>query len=191
MKHARARVASMAFVLALGACDGGGVMWNSAMDELRGAPSAARLSESAHFAQDGIAFDYPAVLRLREETDDDGREWNFEYGLYTLELYAPRHAITAEAYLGALGEVLGGGRSIDARALEAGTPVTLCGAPRTPWRIDVKLMGDWSRLEAFDLPAPRGESRLLIFDDELPTPAGTPLGRATRERVLATLACAD
>ena len=166
-------------------------MLNSAVDELRGPPSAESLARSAHFDGAGLAFDYPAVLRQRAETDDDGgREWNLEYGMYTLEVYAPKHEIAAADYLGAMQEVFGGGRSIDARALSEGEAVELCGAARTPVTIEVKLMGDWSRLEAFDLPAPAGESRLLIFDDELPTPNGTPLGRATRERVLATLRCA-
>lgn len=184
------RLAGGALALALAGCDSGGLMLDSAVDELRGPPSAEALKKTAHFEGAGLAFDYPAVLRVREETEDDGgREWNFEYGMYTLEVYAPKHAIAAADYLGAMQEIFGGGRSVDARALAEGEPVELCGAARTPVTIEVKLMGDWSRLEAFDLPAPPGESRLLIFDDELTTPEGTALGRAARERVLASLSC--
>jgi hypothetical protein len=176
--------------LLLAGCDSGGLVWNSAMDELRGPPSTKALSETAHFEGGGLAFDYPAVLRVREEMDG-GRQWKLEYGMYTLEVYAPKYEIAAADYLGTLQEVLAGGRSIDARPMTRGKPVALCGAPRTPVRVEIKMMGEWSRREAFDLPAPEGEARLLIFDDELLDPLGTALGRATRERVLGSLRCGN
>ena len=184
----------MAMALLLAGCDAkdAALMWNSAADELRGAPSAEALQKSAHFADGGVAFDYPTVLRERVDIDDDGdRSWNFEYGMYTLEVHHSRGEMAAADYLGALGELFAGGERLDAEPLAQGEPRELCGARRTPARVRLKLMGDWSEMQAFDLPAPKGESRLLIFDDELVSGAPSALGRATFERVLSTLRCTD
>ena len=50
-------------------------------------------------------------------------------------------------------------------------------------------MDDWSELEAFDLPSPAGEARLLIFYFETVNGNASAVARATRERVLTTLRC--
>jgi hypothetical protein len=174
-------------------CDansGGGIAARTAWDLLRGEPSAEALAETAHFEGAGIAFDYPAVLRLREVTDDDGeRSWSFEHGLFELELSERRVPLRAADFLGLLGDMFEGGRRVDAKPLDAGRTETLCGHRLTATRLRLKLAGDWSELQGFDLPAPPGESRLLIFDDEPGGEHPSAVARATWERVLGSLRC--
>lgn len=162
------------------------------IDELRGAPAAEDLQATAHFDEAGIAFDYPAVLRKRVENSEfGGRTWALEYGMFTLELYAPAYAKSSEEYLGMLADLLDvGGRSIDAVPPEPGRTATLCGEELVATRIRVKIMGDWSQMEGFDLPSPEGTARLLIFDGELVRGQPSRLAQATYDRVLGSLRCA-
>lgn len=161
------------------------------IDEWRGPPDAEDLEATAHFDEAGIAFDYPAVLRRRDETDVAGeRTWSFEYGMFSLELHAPQRPLHAEAMLGVLADFLDvGGRSIDAQAPEAGRTVSLCGRETVATRTRVKLMGAWSQYEGFDLPAPDGEARMLLFSDEQTGGAASALAQATYARVFDSLRC--
>jgi hypothetical protein len=177
-------------VLALTACEGAQIFGNAFWDELRGAPDAEDLVASAHFEGAGIAFDYPAVLHLRGGSDDDGdRSWSLEYGMFELEVRAPYYETTAADSLGVLADLFDGGRSLDAEPPVQGRTLTLCGEEVTSTRIRMKIVGDWSDMEGFDLPAEPGRSRLLIFSDEPVGGEPTPLSRATFERVISTLRC--
>ena len=169
-----------------------GLFAHGFVDELRGAPDADDLQASAHFDEAGIAFDYPAVLRRREDVSESGsRTWSFEYGMFSLELYAPTYASDSATHLGVLADVFDiGGRSIDATAPEPGRQAMLCGESVTATRIGVKLVGDWSRQEGFDLPSPDGLPRMLIFDDELVRGENSPLAEATYARVFGSIRCA-
>lgn len=168
-----------------------GLFVHGMVDELRGAPDADDLVASASFDEAGIAFDYPAVLRRREETSDNGsRTWSFEYGMFSLELHAPSYDSDSATYLGLLADVFDiGGRSIDAEAPIPGRQTMLCGEDVTATRIRVKLMGDWSQQEGFDLPSPDGLPRMLIFDDELVRGENSRLAEATYARVFGSLRC--
>ena len=160
------------------------------LEAVWGEPSAESLARSEHFEGAGIAFDYPAALRRRESVDEDGdRSWSFEYGMFELEVMAQNTPIGAQLYLDALSAMFQGGRRIDATDPRAGRTESLCGQRLTATTLRVKLMDDWSELEAFDLPAPEGEARLLVFDDEPLHGKPSAVARATRERVLATLRC--
>lgn len=178
---------------ALSGCDQnnlGRVALQAGWEATWGGPSDEALARSEHFEGAGIAFDYPAALRRRESVDEDGdRTWSFEYGMFELELYAPKSPVQAEMYLSALSEMLQGGRRIDATDPAVGKTETLCGRPLTATTLRIKMMGDWSEQEAFDLPAPEGEARLLMFDDEPVDGKPSKVARATRERVLSTLRC--
>jgi hypothetical protein len=179
-------LAAVFALFALAGCDNAPMFWHSAADELRGPPSADALAQTARFEHGGIAFDYPAVMRLREDREDDGDiEWNLEYGMYTASIYAPKFEVTAAGYLGLLASL---GEALDDPKLHP-EPVELCGARREAAVEYVQLIGSPTRLEGFDLPAPPGESRLLLFSDEPVAGEPTALARATRERVLATLRC--
>ena len=177
----------------LAGCDANssaGIVTRTAWDLLWGDPSAEALAENAHFEGGGIAFDYPAVLRLRKKTDEDGdRSWSFEHGMFELEVSARQDDLRVADFLGLLGEMFAGGRSIDSKPIDAGRTETLCGHRLTATRLRMKMAGDWSELQGFDLPAPAGESRFLIFDDEPGGNHPSAVARATWERVIASLRC--
>jgi hypothetical protein len=168
----------------------GRVAWHAFVDELRGPPDAAALQRSARFEHGGVAFDYPAVLRLRTSAGDDGiTGWSLEYGQFELEVLAPAVAISVDDYLGTLARMFEGGRRIDAKGPEPGDTRTLCGHSLTSTHIQLKMFGAWSALEGFDLPIGSGQTRLLVFSDELVAGQPSRLARTTRERVLASLQC--
>lgn len=52
--------------------------WGAFVDELAGEPGVEALKEKATFAQAGIRFDYPAVLRVQRE--EDGKGWRLWRG---------------------------------------------------------------------------------------------------------------
>lgn len=177
----------------LAGCESGGtgsIFWHTVWDLLRGEPSEQALARSARFDEAGIAFDYPAVLRRRESIDEDGdRRWSLEYGMFELEMGAYRNDVRVADFLGLLGDMFAGGKRIDSEPLSDGATLTLCGSPVTATRLRLKLAGDWSELDGFDLPAPPGESRMLIFDDEPVAGKPSAIARATWKRVTASLHC--
>jgi hypothetical protein len=178
--------------LGMGGCssENSGVFFDALADELRGAPDAEALAASARFDEDGIGFDHPALLRRRERSDENGaRSWKLERGMFTLQLYAPRTPLRAADYLGVLADLLADGERLDAEPPTAGRTAMLCGHALTSTRIRLKMMGDWSEIEGFDLPAPAGQSRMLLFDDEPVDGKPSSVASATRERVLASLRC--
>lgn len=194
MRHGTRRLALALTVGALCGCAAnsqGGIAWNTFWDLLVGAPDEAALAASTRFDGAGVVFDYPAPLRRRESVDEDGdRSWSLEHGMFELEVYAPIHELSGEDYVAMLGSVLGSeGNALSAQAPEPGQTVELCGQLITGSRLRVQIMGDWSEIEAFTLPAPAGESRLLVFDDEPVAGEPSAIARATRERVFATLRC--
>ena len=166
-----------------------GVFTHAFVDSLRGPPVANALEETAHFEAAGIAFDYPAVLRLREDFDESGRTWMFEYGMFSLELFAPSYETDVETHLELIASILAGGRSVDAEGASAGRTATVCGQERSAVRTRIKLLGDWSVQEGFDLPSRDGTPRLLMFDDEPVNGQPSALAMATYARVLGSLRC--
>jgi hypothetical protein len=179
-------------LLTLTACDDGvgRAAMGAFVDTLKGEPDAAELARSEKFEGAGIRFEYPAVLRRRESSEEDGdRSWSFEYGLFELEMYAPMSEVRAADYLEMLGSFLEGGDSLDAEKIAPGRTETWCGHAITATKLRVKVMGDWSEYQAFDLPAPAGQARLLIFDDEPVNGQPSAAAKATWERVLASLEC--
>jgi hypothetical protein len=192
MRCARTTLLVLA-LLALAGCErnsSGGIFLHTAWDLLWGEPDAEALAPSRRFDEAGIAFDYPALLRRREETDDDGsRSWSLEHGMFELQLEARPDALSAADLLGTLGGMFEGGRSLDAEGPMPGRVASMCGQRLTALRLRLKIAGDWSELEGFDLPAPAGESRLLLFDDEPVGDRPSAVARATYERVLGSLRC--
>jgi hypothetical protein len=189
----RAAWIALAGLAALSGCDENNlarVGLRAGWEAVWGGPSEEALARSERFEGAGLAFDYPAALHRRESVDEDGdRTWSFEYGMFELEVYAPTSPIDSALYLSALSDMFQGGRRMDATDPASGRTESLCGQRLTATTLRIKLMDDWSELEAFDLPAPEGEARLLIFDDEPVDGRPSSVARATRERVLATLRC--
>lgn len=166
------------------------IMWHTFVDVLGGEPDAEELAPRADFEAAGIGFQHPSLLRRSHEQQEDGnRSWSFEHGMFELQLYAPKFALRGEDYLAMLGGIFEGGRTMDAEAPGPGRTETLCGHRITATRLRIKIMGDWSEQQAFDLPAPDGESRLLIFDDEPVDGRPSAVAAATWTAVLDSLRC--
>jgi hypothetical protein len=166
------------------------VVWHTFWDVVGGEPDAEELAPSARFEGAGIGFEHPKLLRRSVSRDDDGDPtWSFEHGMFELQLLAPSGELRGADYLGLLGSLFEGGRSVDAEAPGPGRTETICGHRITATRLRIKLMGDWSEQQAFDLPAPPGESRVLIFDDEPIDGKPSAVAAATWERVLGSLRC--
>lgn len=192
MRSAQAACAALIGLLLAG-CDRNGMgsmAWHTFWEVLWGAPDAQALKASTPFAGEGISFDRPAALREREEADDDGsHSWSFEHGMFELQLAAHRVPLRSADYLGLLGDMFEGGRSLDADGPMPGRTERLCGREVTATRLRLKIAGDWSEMQAFDLPAPPGEARLLVFDDEPVGDSPSPVAQATWSRVIGSLRC--
>jgi hypothetical protein len=163
--------------------------WRAARDAIAGAPDARALSERRRFEAAGISFEYPAPLHLTRDADGDPN-WTLTYGDFDLDVYAfAQEGTDAGAYLGALESVLGTERA-NVETPADGESVTWCGRAITPVRMRLTLFGDRHDFRGYDLPAPAGETRFLIFDDVLVNGKRSKTAEVTFAAVAATLRCA-
>jgi len=164
------------------------IFWQAMRDALAGAPDASALAERRRFEAAGITFEYPAPLHLTSDPDGDPN-WTLTYGDFDLDVYAFAHESPNSAdYLGALESVLGTERA-NVETPSDGEPVTWCGRRITPVRMRLTLFGDRHDFRGYDLPAPAGETRFLIFDDVLEHGKRSQIAEATFVAVAATLRC--
>ena len=165
------------------------IFWRAARDAIAGAPAASALSERRRFEAAGISFEYPAPLHLACDADGDPN-WTLTYGDFDLDVYAfAQEGTDAGAYLGALESVLGTERA-KVETPADGEPVSWCGREITPVRMRLTLFGDRHDFRGYDLPAPAGETRFLIFDDVLVNGKRSQTAEVTFAAVAATLRCA-
>lgn len=141
---------------------GWSTFWGSFVDEIVGAPGAGALKPTARFAEAGIAFDYPAVLRVNYAAAD--MRWRFWRGDFEFEVhtgaYAESHAHTLLEMMGAVMH-----RGDTPAVPEAAAPLRLCGRDVAGWRVRVHFLDDTHEYLAYDLPLADGASRLFLFDD--------------------------
>jgi hypothetical protein len=164
------------------------IFWRAARDAIAGAPAASALTERRRFEAAGISFEYPALLHLTRDADGDPN-WTLTYGDFDLDVYAfAQEGTDAGAYLGALESVLGTERA-NVETPADGEPVTWCGRQITPVRMRLTLFGDRHDFRGYDLPAPAGETRFLVFDDVLENGKYSRAAEATFTAVAATLRC--
>jgi len=162
-------------------------LWNAFWDELAGKPDARALSERRHFNQAGISFDYPAALHV--ERDSKGDLWRLGYGDFELEVHESAHAaVSAAALFDGLSEVFG--HRAQPGTAAAGDVVEFCGQHVEPVRLQLTLLDDPHEMKGYDLPAPDGEARFLVFDDALENNQPSAVAAATFAAVTATLRCA-
>lgn len=195
MVFAAALAACLPLLPACGAQEAGDAWsaFRAGVEAVRGGPSDAALRERERFFGAGIAFDYPAPLTMRHEASEGDDTWTFEHGLYTLELYVDDDAETAQAYLDGLGSLYGeDGATQLVAAAKPGRTLALCGRPVRSATMRVRLLGDESVYEAFDLPpAPDGRGRLLIVSDEPRGGRPSAVAAASERVVLGSLRCDD
>lgn len=141
---------------------GWSTFWGSFVDEIVGAPGAEALKPTARFAEAGIAFDYPAVLRVNYVAADT--RWRFWRGDFEFEVhtgaYTEAHARTLLGMMGSMRH-----RGDTPAVPEAAAPLRLCGRDVAGWRVRVHFLGDTHEYLAYDLPLAGGDSRLFLFDD--------------------------
>ena len=164
------------------------IFWQAMRDAVAGAPDASSLAERRRFEGAGITFEYPAPLHLTRDPDGD-QNWTLTYGDFDLDVYAYAHASPGSAdYLAALESVLGTERA-NVETPADGESVTWCGREIKPVRMRLTLLGDRHDFRGYDLPAPEGETRFLIFDDVLEHGKRSQTADATFAAVAATLRC--
>ena len=194
---AMALALALAAALSLAACgDMRGDDYRAAIrgvwQAIAGAPSAQALRQAAAFSGGGIAFSYPAPLAAGHVAEDGGDSWTFEHGMYTLELYVSPYAGTAEDYLEQLGAMYAGMKTGAGlvHGARAGRELALCGRKVRGSEMRVRLLGDETLYEAFDLPPARdGRLRLLIVSDEPVAGKPSPVAAASERMWQATLRC--
>jgi hypothetical protein len=144
---------------------GWNIFWGAFVDELVGAPSAAALKPLARFEEAGIAFDYPAVLRVNHDAED--KQWRLWRGDFELEVRTGTYdADHAQTLMSMMGSVLHGGDE-PAAPPEPAPMLRLCGRDVAGLRLRLTFVGDPHEFLAYDLPLANGESRLFLFDDIL------------------------
>lgn len=167
-----------------------GTFWGAFVDELIGPPDAAALQPRARFAEAGIVFEYPAVLRVNVDTEDP--EWRFWRGDFELQMrpmstYDPDHANTL---LSLMGGVLQRKDATPATPQPAPT-LRLCDRDVAGLGLRVEFLGDTHEFLAYDLPLADGESRLFLFDDLLRDGKPSAAREATLQAIVQTLRCSD
>lgn len=141
---------------------GWNTFWGSFVDEIVGAPGAEALKPTARFAEAGIAFDYPSLLRVTRRTDDS--RWRLWRGDFEFEVHVGRYT---EGHARNLLELMGGAlhRGDTPAVPEAAAPLRLCDREVAGWRVRLHFLGDTHEYLAYDLPLADGDSRLFLFDD--------------------------
>lgn len=166
-----------------------GIFWAAFSDELAGQPSDDDLKAAARFEQAGIAFEHPALLRVRSDDDVETPTWSLSRGDFELELHAPKGDVSADDYIGLLAEMAGGDDAID--YAEKTHPVDWCGRRIEATEVSFELFGDVHVFTGFDLPAPEGESRYLVFDDVLIGGQPSKVFTRTLEMMKTSVTCAE
>jgi hypothetical protein len=164
-----------------------GTFFNAFFDELRGQPSNSALKALKHFDQGGIAFDYPAVLRARVETDTY-TNWEFTRGDVELELHTPDFDFSANAYLEALADTMTSDKRPSIGPKAAAT-VQWCGNSITGVRWRINFFGDWHELHGFDLPSTPNGNRFLVISDIVENGAWSATAQATFDALNASIRC--
>jgi len=158
--------------------------WDSVVgamsDAVVGDPSQSALNVRRHFDQAGLAFDYPAPLRLR--VDHEGYpSWTMTRGDFELEVHAPGEGDSVESYVDMLVQGIADDGSV--RSLPPGDAVHWCGQDIAPVRRRIRFVGDHHELLGFDLPDGAMGVRFMVINDMLI--GGEP--SRTRKAVLAAL----
>lgn len=147
-----------------------GTFWGAFFDELTGESSEEALKEKATFAQAGIRFDYPAVLRgQRDEERDCWRLWRGDAELEICRIdwdESETHEHVAQntiETLTALQQILSKGDPLPPPAVQQTVP--WCGQPVSGVAMRARLLGDLHDFLEFRLRLERGKGVSLSFED--------------------------
>ena len=163
------------------------VFWET----LRGEASDARLRKATPFMGGGVRFEHPAPLRTAHERSVDGDVWTFAYGAFELELWRNDGTLDAGAYLQNIADAMVDSHSAKVREpLADGRTVEVCGQTHVGRAMEMDLMGEVFRYEAFDLPRDHlGRGRILMLFDGIGVAGASRTAAATTDMVFSTLRC--
>lgn len=174
---------------------GWSTFWGAFTDELFGQPGESALKETAHFEQAGIAFDYPAVLRVNLAEDGDGwRIWRGDAEL-ALSIESDQEQQTqAELetasvdFLQQMQDIL---NTRDATVVPPAkvTQASWCGHEIAGIRMRTPFVGDEHEFLVFKLPLGQGKVATLQFEDVIADGRNSRTFDALLNSVKATLRC--
>lgn len=166
---------------------GWSTFWGAFVDEIAGPPGAEALKALESFSEAGIAFDYPAVLRVNYDAED--RRWRLWRGDFELEVHAGEYREGhAQHLLDMMGSVLHDGDA-PAVAPESVPALSLCGRDVPGWRLRLTFLGDPHEYLIYTLQLAEADARLFIFDDLLVAGKPSLLREATLDALRKSLRC--
>lgn len=166
---------------------GWATFWGAFVDEIAGPPGAEALKALAPFSEAGIAFDYPAVLRVNYDAED--RRWRLWRGDFELEVHAGEYREGhAQRLLDMMGSMLHDGDA-PAAAPESVPALSLCGRDAPGWRLRLTFLGEPHEYRIHTLQLAEADARLFVFDDLLVAGKHSLLHEATLDALGRTLRC--
>lgn len=170
--------------------------WGAFFDQLTGESSDAELHEKAQFAEAGIRFDYPAVLRgQRDEARDCWRLWRGDAELEICRIdwdesespeQVAQHTIET---LATLQEILSKGDPLPPPSVQQTVP--WCGQTVAGVAMRARLLGDLHDFLEFKLRLGRGKGVSLSFEDIAVDGKSSRTREATLAMVKGSLVCVE
>lgn len=166
---------------------GWSTFWGAFVDEIVGAPGAEAVKPRERFDEGGIAFDYPAVLRVNYDADDS--KWRFWRGDFEFEVHVGAYR---EDYAERLLDMMGGvlhDSSTPKPTTESVPALSLCGRDAPGARLRLTFLGDPHEYVAYTLVLNDKDARLFVFDDLLVDGKTSVLREAMLDALKTTLRC--
>ncbi|MBL8300315.1 MAG: hypothetical protein JNN30_18420 [Rhodanobacteraceae bacterium] len=166
---------------------GWSTFWGAFVDEIAGPPGAEALKPREHFSEAGIAFDYPAVLRVHYDAED--RQWRLWRGDFEFEVHVGSYREGhAQRLLEMMGGMLHDGETA-APPPESIPALSLCGRDVPGWRLRLTFLDEPHEYLAYTLSLGDNDARLFLFDDLLVDGKTSLLHEATLEALRTSLRC--
>jgi hypothetical protein len=167
---------------------GWSTFWGAVVDEILGPPGEAALRETAVFAQAGIRFEYPALLRVNHDAEQ--QQWRLWRGDAELAVHTGDYdAQHARRLLETMQGIMHNDSAGAAEPLAEAAALNWCGREVSGLRMRLNFLGDHHEYLAYDLQLANGESRLLIFEDVLDKGANSVTQKALLATVSRSLTC--
>jgi hypothetical protein len=166
---------------------GWSTFWGAFVDEIVGPPDAEAVKPRERFDEAGIAFDYPAVLRVHYDAED--KQWRLWRGDFELEVHVGTYSEGhAQRLLEMMGGILHDGDT-PTPAPESVPALSLCGRDAPGWRTRLTFIGEPHEYLIYTLQLADTDARLFVFDDLLVDGKPSLLREAALHALRTTLRC--